>query len=692
MKYIFYLLTIISLIFNSKFSNAQEDESWHCLTPEMNNLLYEKYPEALIEKNRLDEFVRNYRILENKSDQVFIIPVVVHVVHDYGVENISYEQIVESIEFMNRDFRLMRADTSMIVPAFKGIAADSRIEFRLARKDPWGNCSVGVTRTASETTHSGGEDAKIAAPSWPRNKYLNIWVVRSLPGGAAGWAYYPSNYTEGYDGIILIHSYMGSIGTGSIGRASTLTHEAGHYLNLPHPWGSTNNPGLPSNCDIDDGIEDTPNTIGHTTCAITAVTCGSLDNVQNFMDYSYCGKMYTEGQSQVMRAVLNSSIAGRNNLWTEQNLIETGVHLDYLPPICEPIADFIADKRVGCEGMQVSFNNLTYNTDVIDSVLWYFPGAETEFSNTYNSQVIYKDAGIHNVELFVSNQTDQSIQIKENYIHIYKTDDAFSLPYTESFETAVFPFFENSGNGFFTIDKGTGNWHQTPLVAYSGNRSLRIRQTNNKPNTINTIMLPNIKLPSSDIAIEVSFYAAFGRVSEFTADRLKFYVSSDCGETKRIVAIIGTSILATANTSSFANYMPHSSHWKKHSFIINPSSIQSETIRIIIEAEAGGGNNLYIDDLSINMVSNVEQSQYNFPISVFPNPFTDEVLIELPELHDEAELQFYNSAGQLIGKANTKDNLYNASSIFDGHSAGLYTIKITTGNKYKVLRIVKLNN
>lgn len=43
------------------------------------------------------------------------------------------------------------------------------------------------------------------------------------------------------------------------------------------------------------------------------------------MTASYCDMMFTEGQKERMLNCLNSSMGGRNNLWQEENLIETGL-------------------------------------------------------------------------------------------------------------------------------------------------------------------------------------------------------------------------------------------------------------------------------------------------------------------------------------------------------------------------------
>ena len=138
------------------------------------------------------------------------------------------------------------------------------------------------------------------------------------------------------NGIWLRHDYCGSIGTGSLYRSRTFIHEVGHWLNLPHTWGSSNEPGIASNCTMDDGVSDTPNTIGSTWCNYNETTCGSRSNIENHMEYSSCRKMFTVGQKARMRTALLSSVGGRNNLITAQNQAATGI--DVAPPFCS--ADF----------------------------------------------------------------------------------------------------------------------------------------------------------------------------------------------------------------------------------------------------------------------------------------------------------------------------------------------------------------
>ena len=62
----------------------------------------------------------NGRILEN--------PVVFHVLHNQGIENISDEQIINAVAILNRDYRKQNADTATVHPDFLGLPFDSEIE------------------------------------------------------------------------------------------------------------------------------------------------------------------------------------------------------------------------------------------------------------------------------------------------------------------------------------------------------------------------------------------------------------------------------------------------------------------------------------------------------------------------------------------------------------------------------------
>src|SRR5690606_20155140 len=142
-------------------------------------------------------------------------------------------------------------------------------------------------------------------------------------------------------------------------------------------------------------------------------TCGTLDNVQNYMEYSYCARMFTEGQKTRMHACLNSPVAGRNNLWQPGNLLATGTD-DATYYLCA--ANFEADKKIICAGETVEFSDVSYHG--IEQRDWTFEGGTASSYTDSLIEVTYTSSGVYGVTLEVGNGTETEIISKEEYITV----------------------------------------------------------------------------------------------------------------------------------------------------------------------------------------------------------------------------------------------------------------------------------
>jgi hypothetical protein len=270
MKNKLYKLIIFSLIFGA--AQFKAFAQFQCGTTEATKKLHEKYPELIAAEAAYDaqiaEIIRNKTPEDRDGSQVYIIPIVFHILHTNGVENIPDANIYDQVRILNEDFRKLNSDTATVYSAFQSRIADCRIEIRLAQKDPNGNCTNGIDRIYSYKTNLANDDSKLN--QWPRDKYLNIWVIKTMENpGTAGYAYKPASaagFLTPYDGIIIRYDYIGSLSPASSYNSRALTHEIGHYLNLSHPWGNNNDPNI--GCG-DDGVTDTPPTKGRTACATT---------------------------------------------------------------------------------------------------------------------------------------------------------------------------------------------------------------------------------------------------------------------------------------------------------------------------------------------------------------------------------------------------------------------------------------
>ncbi|GAB3902127.1 hypothetical protein GCM10028803_28100 [Larkinella knui] len=336
-----YLVAVFSILlgFGWAETGAQTPVSpQRCGIDGREQILQQRDPQRLAKRQKLNEQVE--QLIRQKNSEpghsrigevVYRIPVVVHVVHNNSSgfvggannPNISDEQIASQIRVLNEDYRRM-ANTR----GFNSnpIGADTGIEFFLARTDPDGKQTNGITRNYNQKTNynvydkSSGDDRLLSQIAyWPSDQYLNIWVT-TLRSDYLGYAQFPE--AEGIpgllpleneltDGVIIDYRYFGSelgaVTSATYKYGRTTTHEVGHWLGLIHIWGD-------AVCG-DDYCNDTPPTESAnqtTACTERFSTCNGTrtrNQIENYLDYTpdACMNLFTQDQRARMRAVIEAS-------------------------------------------------------------------------------------------------------------------------------------------------------------------------------------------------------------------------------------------------------------------------------------------------------------------------------------------------------------------------------------------------
>ncbi len=214
------------------------------------------------------ELDRNRQIGEKALPfQVINIPVVVHLMQSSNGAGIPDQLVNQQLEALNRDFRRKNTDEMSKIPeAFRVLAADTRIQFVLARRDPSGASSSGVVRATPgkekfdfsplangpeernpiKFKASGGDDA------WPADQYLNIWVCQLDEKLKEGYASLPADLAGRAveDGVVVDQDYFGFSGAGR-SKGRTLTNLVAKWLGIRDIWGMGDWVGS-------DEVEDTP--------------------------------------------------------------------------------------------------------------------------------------------------------------------------------------------------------------------------------------------------------------------------------------------------------------------------------------------------------------------------------------------------------------------------------------------------
>lgn len=361
----------------------------------------------------IDAFIREQMLLHNqgfpslldqKCPTCLTIPVVIHIVHSNGPENISDAQAIQAIDWLNNAY-LNQA------PYGSALGADAQIQFCLAQRDTLGNPSTGITRDVSPFTSMTMETEDLQLKDinrWNPNDYLNIWVVSAINSqaygpGVAGYAYFPSSHGNNHDGIVIEADFMGA----SQGNTTVLMHEAGHYLGLHHTFegGCTNNDCLSDG----DKVCDTPpdNSTANVPCAGSINTCtsdeddvstnnpfrpvglggqGDQDDMHtNYMDYGLpqCFNTFTQGQADRMTV----SLLGPRVSLTQSQACLT-------PCTVIPVASFDASQTNAVIGTTVNFTNTSTGSTTYQ---WYVDG--TPISTQQNTSHTFNATGTFTVAL-----------------------------------------------------------------------------------------------------------------------------------------------------------------------------------------------------------------------------------------------------------------------------------------------------
>ncbi len=689
-KYILlFFFFIISL-----YAFAQQE--LHCGTDEMRISTLRgnsQIAKAVVERdNELENFTREFIVnkmqRESTADSaLYVIPVVFHIIHNYGNENISNEQVYDALDVLNKTFRKQRVDTADIVEVFKPIHADTEIEFHLAKKDPNGNCHSGINRIASYYSETGGHEVKTLV-QWNPANHLNVYVVKNA-AGLAGHAIFPSDADTipAWDGIVISHNYVGSIGTSNPQRSVVLAHECGHYLNLQHIWGGNNVPGyyfLPcadTNHDcinIDDGVDDTPRTIGWQSCNLSGASCNNaVDNVQNVMDYSYCNIMFTAGQRDRMQAALNSSIGNRNNLWQPTNLISAGIY--DAPLLCA--ADFSSDKKVVCPGGTVTFRNESYQPP-FDSVLWTFEGGTPATSSDAEPEINYNSAGAYDVSLMVYSGNDSVSVSKSNFFSVLPENNPVGFPFSEDFAIAnsldEINWIENS------FDE-ENRWEITDSVGYFSFQSVMLNNFNNTVDTKDELYSPLIDLSQASTNYFHFSYAFAGKTAEIN-DQLLLQFNKGCSNFWLTKLTIDSAELETSNPQNTPFFPPSTNEWKDIVTEV-PSSYFVDDFRFRFVFNSRGGNNLFIGYTYVEPPENVnEKFLTEKRMKLFPNPATEEINIVLPQNAGKIkEVQVMDAKASPLTPLQMERGTVNVSQL----SAGLYFLLVETEKEIYRQRFVK---
>ena len=361
------------------FAQRTNEVRSYCYTDEMYERSLERDATLKEKMDERDNAINNYRenILSNPLNRApssssvvnLVIPVVVYVVHDFGPENISDQQVIGQIDKLNDEFighgiQFCLATTEGITPL------------------PGSSPNPGIIRIQDGLTNhlTSNEIGLKNLSTLSGNQYLRIWVVKDIDNGSGtlGYARPKTPWATTMDGIVMRYDAFGDVATcgctnllPSNNQGKVVVHEVGHYLGLFHTFQGGCTGMTAANCDVEgDRVCDTPPVaIANYGCPTPGSinscteTPDSPDLLDNHMDYTndMCRTSFTNGQGTRMISMINLYYL---NLVSSSNLVYTGVQ-------CNGglLAVFSSDNNTPCNNTVVTY---TANTVSGATYTWNF--------------------------------------------------------------------------------------------------------------------------------------------------------------------------------------------------------------------------------------------------------------------------------------------------------------------------------
>lgn len=581
----------------------------------------------------------------SRTSAVFQIPVVVHIIHNgegVGVgPNISDAQVASQIRVLNEDYQRKNLDAVNTPAEFAGVAAGIDLQFVLAKQDPDGLPTTGITRTQAPRTSYNLplDNVELKALNyWPAEDYLNIWVV-NLGGTLLGYAQYPETTLQGADppydrltdGVAIHYRAFGAKADGAFDlfakydKGRTTTHEVGHFLSLLHIFGDG------GNCFTTDFVNDTPIQKDETLiCPSGPVDqCDHHAMFQNYLDFTddACMNLFTAGQIERVTTVLQNS-PRRASLLTSHGLnapVQLTLDLEAL--------DVASPLSVTC-GQSVTPKVIVRNrgtTAVTTARVSFIVNGGTVETKDFNVNLMQLQTAtlsfnpVNLAEPSTSNITFTIQQINggaDNDAANNSTTLAAQVlarinpPYIESFNTI--PSSWQIVNPDKSITWENRNAPKTSTL----NRAMYINLYDYENEGAKDVLIsPFFNIPNTDALLK--FDRAYAQFKNVTGESLRILVSTGCStDLSQAVEIYKKtgSDLATTNKQDVPFVPSGDSQWLADGVSLN--AFQGKTVRFIFESTNNHGNNIYLDNVQVNTgdLNDVKLTSVVSPGPVICNP------------------------------------------------------------------------
>lgn len=437
-KKLLYFKLLSLFLLSSGNVNAQE----YCAFDEINEAFLKKNPQikqiADLSNRRIAEEMKSGKFLNRNTNQIYEIPIVIHLFVDNSPlgsqTNPSDEQIKKWIDYTNGLYAntYYQNNASVNYP-FRLVLAQRTED----NKPTNGIIRLNYSNDTKYTTHgvnnetNNGYDAQdlIKTSFWDPNSYYNVYVFNKFDSGNSGlngYARMPESAGTIYDYTVMRSGVVRE-------NMATFGHEVGHALGLYHVFGNSSN----TNC------TETASSDPYTTGDFIADTAPTINGNYYFSKYltnsptsSIINHCTNQPFDDIVSNVLNYGAGGPNGrsiLTQGQTDRSVAKFLEFRSSFLTSLALTPADgtSNIPVEACEVTggsghirFNQIDFNTISKKGIIYNLHNDFTK-SNNINSAYITEvtEGSSYPLTITTSNSTNR----RKVYIYIdYNGDGIFN--------------------------------------------------------------------------------------------------------------------------------------------------------------------------------------------------------------------------------------------------------------------------
>ncbi|MBA3649321.1 MAG: T9SS type A sorting domain-containing protein [Chitinophagales bacterium] len=268
-------------------------------------------------------------------------------------------------------------------------------------------------------------------------------------------------------------------------------------------------------------------------------------------------------------------------------------------------------------------------------------------SDTIILPTLQANAGSHELNVLITQANGSTDVNNSNDKSIFFTiiGTSVPLPFSEKFENANLPL------GFFINNSDNGpTWNITDLSIKGSEHNFALQMEFHNglslEGEVDDLFLQNLDL-TNESQVELGFDLAYTYYSDHYFDGLKVQISEDCGSSWSTVYDKQKEELQTAPVSDIY-FIPAPEQWR-HEQVNISNYVGNSNVLVRLRAISGLGNNLYIDNITLNETTGIESLPAAGTLRLAPNPADDMFSILLPgKPNIIGQIQIFNLLGQQI--------------------------------------------